>query len=206
MSEQTSPLHHDSSSAAPAQASPRFLPQLRIDTSSIEWSRALTVAALVGILVLAGFLRFTHVNWDSPGARSNSGHLHPDERFITMVATGVHMPSSIGEYFDSSVNPLSPYNNEFPTFIYGSFPLYVDKIFGELTGHTVYGNFHMASRSMSAMFDLLTVFFLFLIGKRLFNEKIGLLASLLYALSVLPIVIKLFQRDDKPPASRPPPS
>ncbi len=45
---------------------------------------------------------------------------------------------------------------------------------------------------MSAIFDLLTVFFLFLIGRRLFNARIGLLASLLYALSVHAIQLAHF--------------
>lgn len=142
--------------------------------------------ALLGIMALAALLRFTGQNWDQ------GQNLHPDERFITMVATSIRMPSSLGQYFDSDVNPLSPYNNNFPTFIYGSFPLYLDKLYGQLTGHTVYGDFHLASRSMSAIFDLITVFFLFLIGRRLFSEKVGLLASLLYALSVLPIQLSHF--------------
>lgn len=144
-------------------------------------------AALLGIMLLAAILRFTGQNWDQ------GQNLHPDERFITMVATALRWPSSLGEYFDTSVNPLSPYNLEnTPTFIYGTFPLLVDKLYGQLTGHTVYGNFHLASRSVSAIFDLVTVFFLFLIGRRLFDEKIGLLASLLYALSVLPIQLSHF--------------
>lgn len=142
--------------------------------------------AMLGIMILAALLRFTGQNWDQ------NQNLHPDERFITMVATAIHPPSSIGEYFNTAINPMSPYNRNFGTFIYGSFPLYVDKIFGSLTGHVYYGNFQIASRSMSAVFDLVTVFFLFLIGRRLFNEKIGLLASLFYALSVLPIQLSHF--------------
>lgn len=142
--------------------------------------------ALFGIMLLATLLRFTGQNWDQ------NQNLHPDERFITMVATAIHPPSSIGEYFDTAVNPMAPYNKNFGTFIYGSFPLYVDKIFGSLTGHVYYGDFQIASRTMSAVFDLLTVFFLFLVGRRLFNDKIGLLAALFYALSVLPIQLSHF--------------
>ena len=51
MSEQTSPLHHDSSSAAPAQQSPRSFPQIGFDASSIDWARVLPIAALVAILL-----------------------------------------------------------------------------------------------------------------------------------------------------------
>lgn len=156
--------------------------------SPVERVRALAVPlALLGIMLLAGLLRFTGQNWDE------GQNLHPDERFITMTATALHWPSSLHEYFDTAINPISPYSLD-PnySFIYGTFPLYLDKLYGQLTGHTVYGNFHLASRSVSAIFDLLTVFFLFLIARRLFNEKIALLAALLYALSVLPIQLSHF--------------
>src|SRR3954469_22363973 len=97
--------------------------------SLIERARAHAVsAALLGIMLLAALLRFTGQNWDQ------SQNLHPDERFITMVATWIQWPSSLGEYFDTAVNPLSPYTNpDYPTFIYGTFPLYVDKLYGQLT-------------------------------------------------------------------------
>lgn len=142
--------------------------------------------ALIGIMLLAALLRFTGQNWDQ------GQNLHPDERFITMVATGMKWPSSLGEYFDTTISPLNPYNNDYPTFIYGTFPLYLDKLYGQLTGHTVYGDFHLASRSVSAIFDLLAILFLFLIARRLFDEKIALLASLLYTLSILPIQLSHF--------------
>ncbi len=155
--------------------------------SLLERARAFAVpAALLGIMLLAALLRFTGQDWDA------GQNLHPDERFITMVATALQWPSGPGEYFNTPVSTLNPYNFEYPTFIYGTFPLYAAKLYGELTGHTEYGNFHLASRSVSAIFDLLTVFFLFLIGRRLFNARIGLLASLLYALSVHPIQLSHF--------------
>ena len=162
--------------------------------SPLERVRARAVPiALLGIMLLAALLRFTGQNWD------DGQNLHPDERFITMVATSITWPDNLQDYFNTAVNPLNPYNftggddtADFPTFIYGTFPLYLDKLYGQLTGHTNYGNFHLTSRSMSAIFDLLTVFFLFLIARRLFNEKIALLGSLLYALSVLPIQLSHF--------------
>ena len=116
--------------------------------SLLARARAIAVpAALLGIMLLAGLLRFTGQNWDQ------AQNLHPDERFITMVATGIEWPSSLGEYFDTATSPMNPYNHDFPTFIYGTFPLYLDKLYGSLTDRTVYGNFHLASRSMSAFFE-----------------------------------------------------
>jgi YYY domain-containing protein len=76
------------------------------------------------ILLLGGALRFTGLNWDE------YQHLHPDERFMTMVETGIQMPSSIGEYFDSGNSPLNPYNRNFGTFVYGTYPLFLVKLVG----------------------------------------------------------------------------
>ena len=76
--------------------------------------------SLTLILLLAGILRFTGRDWDE------GQNLHPDERFLTMVATTVTWPDGVGEYFDSQTSPLNPYNHEgFPTFIYGTFPLFL---------------------------------------------------------------------------------
>jgi len=136
MSEQTSPLH-DPSSAAPAQAPARSLPQLRLDVSSLDWPRIITVATIVGILVLAGFLRFTHTNWDSPGGHSNSGHLHPDERFLAQIQNDTRFPSSPLNYFDTDTSRLNPYNidrgggQRQTTFVYGTLPLFLNKTIAE---------------------------------------------------------------------------
>src|SRR5680860_1627829 len=115
--------------------------------------------SLTLILLLAGLLRFTGRNWD------DSQNLHPDERFLTMVATTITWPDGIGGYFDSETSTLNPYNYEnFPTFIYGTFPLFLGKAWGEITGNSVYGNYHLASRSMSAMVELLAILLVFLIS------------------------------------------
>ena len=60
---------------------------------------------LLAVVMLGGFtLRFWGVSWDS------YTHLHPDERFITMVGTDLKLPSSLGQYFNSDQSPMSPYN------------------------------------------------------------------------------------------------
>ncbi|MER3438600.1 MAG: hypothetical protein C4346_14000, partial [Chloroflexota bacterium] len=135
----------------------------------------------LAILLAGGALRFTGRNWDE-------GHyLHPDERFITMVATSIRWPDSLAGYFDSATSPLNPYNNNFGTFIYGTFPLFLDKAIADLTGLNVYGNFHLVSRAVSATFDLLTIMLVFLVGRRLLGERTGLLAALLLSVTVLHI-------------------
>src|SRR5215212_2046949 len=154
---------------------------------AVAWVRWHAVSiALISILVIGGALRLTRLNWDS-------GHyLHPDERFLAMVATGVRWPGSVGEYFNSAESSLNPYNNDFPTFIYGTFPLFLDKALADLTGLNIYGNFYLVSRAVSATFDLLTTLLLFVVGRRLFGPAVGLAAALLQSLTVLHIQLSHF--------------
>ncbi|MGD9714117.1 MAG: glycosyltransferase family 39 protein, partial [Thermomicrobiales bacterium] len=161
--------------------------------ASLDLARIAVPAALILILLLGGLLRLTNRDWD------NGQNLHPDERFLTMVATAVQWPDGITGYLDSQSSPLNPYNvrdgdgnASFPTFIYGTFPLIVGKAWGELTGNTTYGDYHMASRSLSAIVDLISILLLFLIGRRLFGDTVALLAALLLSLTVLSIQLSHF--------------
>lgn len=85
-------------------------------------------AILSLILLLGAILRFTGLNWDE------YQHLHPDERFMTMVETGTKLPDSISQYFDTANSPLNPYNRSFGTFVYGTYPLFLAKFVGAMLG------------------------------------------------------------------------
>ncbi|MPZ14269.1 MAG: hypothetical protein GEU73_07565 [Chloroflexi bacterium] len=160
--------------------------------------------ALGGILLAAAVLRFVGLNWD------DGHHLHPDERFITMVADRIRLPSSVAGYFDTAGSPLNPYNRDFGSYVYGTFPLFVVRWVAEavqatatglpaapagpvadLVDHlrqlTTYGEIHLLGRMVSAMADLLTILLIFLIGRRLYGNAVGLLAVLLAAFTVLQI-------------------
>lgn len=141
---------------------------------------------LVLILILAGFFRFYGLDWDQ------GHHLHPDERFLTMVATAIGLPKSWKEYFEPNISPMSPYNNGFSFFVYGTFPLYLTKIIGVLTGNNDYANIHLVGRVLSGFFDLGVVFLLFKIGEKIFDEQTGLKASFFYTIAVLPIQLAHF--------------
>src|SRR2546428_9154529 len=91
---------------------------------AITWLRSST-AAMVGILAVAAALRFIGVDWDA------GQHLHPDERFITIVESQVRLPSGLAEYFDTAHSPLNPYNHDFGSFIYGTLPLFLVRALGE---------------------------------------------------------------------------
>lgn len=132
------------------------------------------------IILFAAFLRFYGLNWDQ------GQHFHPDERMITMVADKI------------SWQDLNPH-----FFAYGSFPIYLLKIVGSLVGFfdPQFGNYqsiNLVGRFLSALFDLGTIFILFLLGKKVFNKRVGLLAAFFYTISVLPIQLAHFYAVDTP--------
>ncbi len=136
---------------------------------------------LVAILILAGAFRFTGLDWDE------GQHLHPDERFLTMVENSLQWPKSWGEYWDTAVNPLNPNNHNFGSYVYGLFPVVVTKFMGELLGMTGYGAVYLVGRALSGVMDLLSIVIVFLLGRRLYNARVGLVGALLGALTVLTI-------------------
>jgi len=166
--------------------------------------RVAVAAALAAVLLAGAALRFVGLNWDS-------GHfLHPDERFITMVVAKIQLPSSPDQYFETARSPLNPYNNDFGSFVYGTFPLFFVKTLAELiqalargvtlppgnpvaelVGHlrqmAIYGEIQLLGRALSGVADLLTISIVFLIGRRLHSTAVGLLAAALSAFTVLQI-------------------
>jgi hypothetical protein len=138
------------------------------------------------ILFLAAFLRFSGLNWDQ------GQHLHPDERFLTMVAVAIKIPESLADYLNPEISPMNPYNAGYRFFVYGTFPLNLTKIVAEATGNNSYANIHFVGRMFSVLFDLGVVFLVFKIGQKIFNEKAGLWAAFFYSLMVLPIQLSHF--------------
>jgi len=139
------------------------------------------VFVLAAILLLAAVLRLTGVNWDA------GQHLHPDERHITNTETAIQLPSSLGEYFDTAHSPFNPYNKGIGSFVYGTFPLYLVRIVAETGKWTAYGDITLLGRVLSALFDLGTIVMVFLLGRRLFDWRVGALAAFLVAVTPLHI-------------------
>lgn len=54
---------------------------------------------LVLIILLAFFVRTFGLNWDQ------NQHLHPDERFLTMVVESLRWPVSLNQYFQTGESP-----------------------------------------------------------------------------------------------------
>ena len=87
--------------------------------SAIRW-------LLAGLIVIGALLRLTNLNWDQ------FTHIHPDERFLTMVTSAMKLPDSLGQFFDSSQSPMNPYNIGYDFFVYGTLPLFIVRVVAEV--------------------------------------------------------------------------
>lgn len=152
----------------------------------------------VGIVVVlltffALLIRLYGLNWDQ------SQHLHPDERFLTMVSNDIKLPNSLSQYLDTNQSPLNPYNYpQFQFFVYGTFPIFFVKFISAIFHQDTYSQVFLWGRGFSAVFDSLIVVFLFLIASKVLKKKrlLILLPSILYTFCVLPIQLSHFYAVD----------
>ena len=154
------------------------------------FTRALLATSLI---LISGYFRFIGINWD------DLHHLHPDERFLTMVATSISpVDGGWKSYFDSSTSSLNPYNRGFGFFVYGTAPIFLVRYLAEwinafglhLTNlwpasyiqlGSGYDQIHLVGRIVSGICDVLSGLTLYLIGALLYGRRVGFLASVLYA-------------------------
>lgn len=138
------------------------------------------------IFFFAALLRFYGVNWDQ------NQHLHPDERFLTMVATSAKVPPTLSEYLDPSQSTLNPYNIGHSFYVYGTLPITLNKLAVQGTRYDSYTDIVLVGRYMSAIYDLGTLLLIMIIAHMLvkqykLNGRLPYMAGFLYAIAVLPI-------------------
>jgi hypothetical protein len=143
------------------------------------------------IIFIGAFFRLVNVNWDS------NFHLHPDERFLTMVGNATTIPLSFNDYINPSVSTLNPYNVGFDFFVYGTFPLTLNKLVAVNLNNDNYNDFTTQGRIFAASIDICVILMVFLLLKILenkykFSGLIKYIAMFLYASSVLPIQLSHF--------------
>lgn len=114
--------------------------------------------------------------------------LHPDERFLIWVTNDISPVDKIGDYFNTAISSLNPQNRGHSFYVYGDFPVILTRyITGFLFDNISWNQITQVGRSLSALFDFGSVFLIFLIGKKLFKTKVGLLASAFSSVAVLQI-------------------
>lgn len=146
-----------------------------------EPSRVIRSVVVALVLVTAAALRCTGMNWD------DGHHLHPDERFLTMLAADLRVPSTLEAYLDTARSPLNPTNVGRSFFTYGTLPLFLTRLAAETVGFTDYGRIHLVGRALSALLDLGSVLLVYLVTRRLAGFRSAVAASLLLSFSVLNI-------------------
>lgn len=139
------------------------------------------IIALVMIIILASIFRFTGTNWD------DNAHLHPDERYMTMVAIAIEWPESFAQYLDPVNSPLSPINKNYGNYVYGTFPLFFVKYIADSLELGDYSNLTIVGRTISGVVDIGNLLLIYFIGNNIYKKRLGLLSALLYAVAVIPI-------------------
>lgn len=146
---------------------------------------------LIGVLILGAYFRFFGIGWDE------GSHMHPDERFMTMVGSSISPVRSLADYFNTASSSLNPHNVGYGFYVYGTLPLFIVRYAAEAFNQAGYGEIAMVGRALSGLFDLGTILLVFLIAARLFrSERMGLLGASFYAFAVLPIQLSHFFKED----------
>ncbi len=112
-------------------------------------------------------------------------------------------PATAEPSLESGCNTLNPRNYGWSSFfVYGTLPTSLTRLVAEIyydsTDHPISeqiippATIRNVGRTVSTLFDLASVLLVFLIATRLYGDRTGLLASLLYALAVLPIQLAHF--------------
>lgn len=146
---------------------------------------------LFAVLAVAFFLRMYGNNWDQ------GFHLHPDERFLTMVGIDVKLPTSFSNYLDPHTSSFNPVNKGHAFYVYGTFPILLNKVLATLWYNDTYDTFNLQGRILSGLADFLLVLLIYKICELLEKEwklhpSIKLFAAFLYGIAVLPIQLSHF--------------
>ena len=156
-----------------------------------RWQAVLLDAALVLVLLLGGYLRFTGTEWD------DLSFMHPDERFLVMVTSSLQPLENLSDYFDTAVSKLNPHNTGYTFYVYGTYPIILTRYLLDWLGTTPGWNEIVAvGRPLSGLFDLLTLVLVYWIARRVYDRRVGLLAAVFLAVAVLPIQLSHFYKED----------
>jgi YYY domain-containing protein len=189
--------------AAPdsAPSPPSVTAALAATAKSYSWRMLAFDALLVALIGIGVYFRFAWVNWNE------DTNLHPDEYGLTNTVSVLRLPESFDEYFNTRLSPISPYDKYDEAgnrtaggpdnrMRWGQWPIILLKLGAVLTDNTGYSEQRLLGRQMSALADTLALAVLFLIGARLYNRRVGLLAAALSALAVMQIQQSHFMTSD----------
>jgi YYY domain-containing protein len=170
------------------------------------------IGILIAIVIAGLLLRVIGLNWD------DYSRMHPDERFMTTIASRIGHENNLTseakarcpdaasqrEYFNTDCSIFNPDNVNAGSYVYGTLPLYIVHASAQLAAATnlaglqnpqnwtTYDYIHLIGRLVNALADTLAILVIYVLGRRLFSARHGLIAAALYALAVLPIQLSHF--------------
>ncbi len=173
--------------------------------STLSWMYPIL---LVCIIAAGAYLRLVGIDWDE------NQHLHPDERFLTMVEAAIKPVNTPGDqlgappttatqpwregylgvlddcenwggYFDSACSPLNPNNRGYDFYVYGTLPIFIVRYVAEWMGQTGYGEVYLVGRILSAVSDLFVILLVYAIASLIYDRRVAVLAAAFSAFSVL---------------------
>ncbi len=152
----------------------------------IRLPRVSTRYALALILLLAVGLRLYGINWDQGGL------FHPDERAFLSQVYNLEFPEGDewSDLLDPELSTLNP-----GSFNWGSLPHYALKSIQYAVAPFKWMNLfelRFAGRALSAFSDTATVLLVFLIGRAVFSNRVGLLGALFSAIAVQQVQLSHF--------------
>lgn len=188
---------------------PGFVPNDQ-STARPFWARYRVLLILIAILAVGAFFRFYGRDFDQ------GTNQHPDERFIVSETLAVTWPASTANLLDPRNSTLNLRRDGMPgcsvdcRYPYGSLPVYLTRVAGwaldnplrSFTGKPAgyylqdYNGVTLLGRSISSIFDLITILLVFLIARRLYSSKAGLIAAALAAFAVTMIQNAHFYTSD----------
>jgi len=160
-------------------------------------SKKLTVLAVIAIIILAACLRLWGSRWGLPDSMHYYSY-HPDENMVLGAARAVNL-------FDGQFDP--GFYNYGSLYIYMvSFGIVLSAMFGiinldaTITAAVVreLSGMYLAGRMIALFLGLSTVYLVYLIGKRAYGNKIGLLAALMMAIAPIHVMHSKFIAVDVP--------
>jgi YYY domain-containing protein len=124
-----------------------------------------TFLGLLVVLLVGAYFRFSGLFW------GDNQYQHPDERFLIWVVSDIAPTPDLSAYFDTAKSSLNPANRGHQFYVYGDFPViltrYVTEAFYASAG---WEEVLQTGRSLSALFDLLTVLLVYLTAERLARD------------------------------------
>ncbi len=82
-----------------------------------HWQNIVVIIALILTLVAGASFRLVGVNWDE------NQHMHPDERFLSLVWNVIVPVDNLGDYFNTETSTLNPANQGYGFFVLWHFAI-----------------------------------------------------------------------------------